>query len=192
MSRYDWSKIPAEYDWAATSANSFINAFTDAPIRHTDMWRISKGFIKYLGIADYAGDWSESLEHRPKEGNMELDLTKPMRVIGHPESRVVRGGYISHDSVMGDTELVVVENYLGRQRVAAWLRDGTVAFARNEAAVQVENVPPEPVKYTAHVHMTDRGELHLCNGCTSGDHSKDAKITVWRDEEGKTRVEVAE
>lgn len=117
-------------------------------------------------------DWSKI----PKEGKMELDLTKRVRICAGngPNS--------------------------GREFYPSTLRDGDMVAGFIEGIAHVgcllrisglENIP-EPVKHTAHVHMTDTGDPHLCNGCTSGAHSKDAKITVWRDEYGRTRVEVME
>ena len=112
---------------------------------------------------------------------MTLDLTKPMRV--RLDADDVSAPFLgrrvwptNRPTDIYEALCVIVDGY-----------DKWHVIRKHD----LENIP-EPVKHTAHVHMTDTGDPHLCNGCTSGAHSKDAKITVWRDEYGRTRVEVME
>ena len=79
-SRYDWSKIPKEYEWAATDEDGDVYAFFVPPFLGKHAWQPSDGKAPLaLGGGSNALYWVNSLEQRPKEGSMELDLSKPVR-----------------------------------------------------------------------------------------------------------------
>ncbi len=120
--------------------------------------------------------WPVTAEQRPKEGNMELDLTKPMRVKKDARWVAPRGRRFwpaAYPPINPGYIRGIVEGYTEWQELR--LDD-------------LENIP-EPVKHTKYVRLNDFGELEVWRESSS---PLPAKITVWRDEDGRTRVEVAE
>lgn len=67
MSKYDWSKVPAEINWIATDKDGFARGHKKEPvIDHPREWH-SDQYYDYpiIGIG-YKGNWKDSLEERPK------------------------------------------------------------------------------------------------------------------------------
>lgn len=64
MSRYDWSKIPAEYEWAATNGCGFGYAYVREPKKDKGgrAW-LGLTYIR-LGRVSDGNDWHSSLERR--------------------------------------------------------------------------------------------------------------------------------
>jgi len=64
-SRYDWSKIPAEFNWAATSKTGASRAFSNSPdkLEGLGVWFGGGGIL--IENVDACPDWRESLERRP-------------------------------------------------------------------------------------------------------------------------------
>lgn len=65
--RYDWSKIPEGYDWAATDRYGNVacskTQFVMKPTN--DFWLHHKGHAIEVSKGDPCPDWRESLEKRP-------------------------------------------------------------------------------------------------------------------------------
>ncbi len=110
---------------------------------------------------------------------MMLDLTKPMRV--KKDAKDINASFLGRrvwptnkPSGFGDEVCVIVEDYDKWQ----------IILKRH-----LENIP-EPVKHEVYLRA-DRDSVSLIH-CTTGYKATPnlAKLTVWRDEEGKTRVEV--
>ena len=64
--RYDWSKIPEGYDWAATDEDGDLFAYSKSPHIKAGQWAANFG-VGVIGISpgDPCQDWRESLEKRP-------------------------------------------------------------------------------------------------------------------------------
>ena len=108
-----------------------------------------------------------------QEGNMSLDLSKPLRFKNSkrkcwPSSMPVDRGWI-------------VLTY--------WDDAGSMDSGVYELS-EIENIPSEPVRHEVYLRA-DRDNVSLVH-CTTGYKATPnlAKLTVWRDEEGKTRVEI--
>lgn len=76
MHKYDWSDVPAEVNWIATDGYSGIPwGYENKPIRKDecfverdfDEWPVSVHMI----VNPYKGDWTQSLEQRPKGASHE-------------------------------------------------------------------------------------------------------------------------
>ena len=69
MTNIDWSKIPAEYQWAAMDLSGKWYAFIDGPYKGETIWNLNDdGKIKLWQIeASPAPDWTTSLQKRPEE-----------------------------------------------------------------------------------------------------------------------------
>ena len=69
--KYDWSKIPREYDWAHTGTWGYCFASEGKPLRgclgDTGFWYCGgkQGLIHFPRDNPYKGDWRDSLEQRP-------------------------------------------------------------------------------------------------------------------------------
>ena len=69
--KYDWSKIPREYDWAHTGTWGYCFASEWKPLRGclggTGFWYCGgkHGLIHFPRENPYKGDWRDSLEQRP-------------------------------------------------------------------------------------------------------------------------------
>lgn len=69
MTTIDWSKIPAEYKWAAMDMSGKWYAFIDEPYQGGTIWNLNDdGKIKLWQIwTSPAPDWTTSLQKRPDE-----------------------------------------------------------------------------------------------------------------------------
>jgi len=70
MSKYDWSAIPSEFNYAATNDDGFAFAFTDKPVSgwlHSGFWYMGglPKLIHFPSENPFKGEWRESLEQRP-------------------------------------------------------------------------------------------------------------------------------
>ena len=90
--RYDWSNIPAEYEWMATDRGGTVHAYKNRPVsgEEFDYWFVAWSIIedaKWICKGKLTEDWRDSLEQRPEEVEASvkvaeekaLDLSKPMR-----------------------------------------------------------------------------------------------------------------
>ena len=121
--------------------------------------------------------WPVTAEQRPKEGNMELDLTKPMRVKKDARWVAPRGRRFwpaAYPPINPGYIRGIVEGYTEWQELR--LDD-------------LENIPA-PVKHTLYV-VAVPGDGPVVSS-TPQKWSGMQKITVWRDENGKTCVEVCD
>ena len=63
--RYDWSKIPAGYDWAATDEDGDVFVYSKKPYARDYLWVANGGVQIFIAPGDPCPDWRESLEKRP-------------------------------------------------------------------------------------------------------------------------------
>jgi hypothetical protein len=119
-----------------------------------------------------------SLEQRPKEGKMDVDLSKPVRFKGSKKEC-----WPSNVPVVKGRIALVYTNDDGDLCVASYPLTG------------IENIPPEPVKHTLFVVLDEDVNYQPCLQSSLVpwiSERKAQKLTVWCDEDGKTHVEVAE
>jgi len=67
--RYDWTKIPEECEWAATDEGGSVFGYMNKPWRGNGYWfdhNGIKGTIWLIAEIDPPADWADSLEQRPK------------------------------------------------------------------------------------------------------------------------------
>lgn len=65
--------------------------------------------------------------------------------------------------------------------------EGKGAIARSMTIDDLENIPPEPVRQNCYLYLFESGEIRVfVDDCPNAS----AKLRVWRDEDGKTKVEV--
>lgn len=70
MTKYDWSNVPKNVNWIATSHhNRNKTGYPIKPLKDESMlcWctRWCDGDVVLLGVSEFKGDWRESLEGRP-------------------------------------------------------------------------------------------------------------------------------
>lgn len=80
MSRYDWSKIPQKYKWAATDSDGVVAWYIRQPKRTERQWYPKSNWWREFLFRDFGSefevdvdscgggicpDWRESLEERP-------------------------------------------------------------------------------------------------------------------------------
>ena len=70
ITKYDWSNVPSEVNWIATSSMGFSSGFTDKPNRFDEygFWDNGEPEVR-LGYLHYFENWKDSLEERQSEDN---------------------------------------------------------------------------------------------------------------------------
>lgn len=141
--------------------------------------------IKEDGIAFVGVDNPLDLVALYEEPKMpELDLTKPLRI-----RRAV-----TYDSHRGERFYYAGVNAPNDGRLAGYVLDVSGSplgkFMKPE---ELENIPPEPEKHVRLVYVDSAGlPLMVPEGNYIALQEWCAKVLIWRDETGKTRVEVCD
>jgi len=71
VSKYNWDKIPTEYNWVGVDSHGVIRAFSDRPVTACGYWIDATTGDTPSRLADLpyvvsANNWEDSLEKRPK------------------------------------------------------------------------------------------------------------------------------
>lgn len=68
--KYDWSTIPVEANWAATDENGLTCCYTTKPFMWGNEWLVKElDEVVLCYRSEPKEDWKDSLEQRPVENN---------------------------------------------------------------------------------------------------------------------------
>ena len=109
----------------------------------------------------------------------ELDLTKPLRIRRDAE-----------DPYKGERFYYSGLNAQDGRLAGHVLNGGGFPSSKLVEPEELENMPPEPVKHVRYLHIATDGDVSLFRDNEQMDNC--ARLNIWRDEDGKTKVEVCD
>ena len=141
--------------------------------------------IKTNGVALAGSNGQFDLVSLYEEHKMpELDLTKPLRIRRE----------VTYDPYRGERFYYSGVNAPNDGRLAGYVLDVSgFPLSKFMKPEELENIPPEPEKHVRLVYVDSAGlPLMVPEGNYIALQEWCAKVLIWRDENGKTKVEVCD